>query len=685
MPKPRWFPLLIAVLLAALAAPPAAARDDAPISDPIPEDPVQSRLGLVLEEFAQFPKTEPTPAPTDPRLMRHARINHLGQLPDGRMYVPDLNGRIYLLDPKEPTPRVYLDVGAAFAPDFFSGRGLGTGSGFVAFHPDFARNGKLYTVHTEWGAALQTKTPDWNQDNPHNHGVITEWTAEDPSADVFQGTRREVMRFGFGTQIHGFQQISFNPYARPGSPEYGKLYIAAGDGGRGVTGNDPQDMSRPYGKILRIDPMGRDSANGEYGIPADNPFAGRPGTLGEIYAVGMRDPHRFSWDPGKGHRILLGHIGEHAIEAIYDVRAGDNLGWSRREGAFVWKQEDRCNLYPLPADDAQYGYNYPVAAYDHDPPAGHPCTSDSGNAVAGGYVYRGKDVPGLRGKYVFGDIVNGRILATDNAEMRRGKPRAPIHELMVYADGKRTTMQELVGSSRVDLRFGEDLRGELYVLAKATGTIWKVVGTRTFADCKTGGVKVSHADEAADWAPVTPAKWQFPGREVVLAEAGTERPGPRRPFEYAVLTKGPRLGSVRIDGEVRLDTPPSVSNRDVILVFGHQSDTRFYYVHLSQDNRIYPHNGIFVVNDADRLRIDDQWNAFKSKGAPPAVTDSGWHRVRVTHCADTGEIAVYVDGARDPLMTAVDTTFGSGRVGFGSFDNIGRLRDLRVRGTAAES
>ena len=86
-----------------------------------------------------------------------------------------------------------------------------------------------------------------------------------------------------------------------------------------------------------------------------------------------------------------------------------------------------------------------------------------------------------------------------------------------------------------------------------------------------------------------------------------------------------------------------------------------------------------MVNNADRVRIEDQWNGHL--GATPAITDAEWHRVRVRHCAGTGEIAVYMDGSKFPLMTAVDTTFDSGRVGFGSFDNVGRLRNLEAKGT----
>lgn len=203
-----------------------------------------------------------------------------------------------------------------------------------------------------------------------------------------------------------------------------------------------------------------------------------------------------------------------------------------------------------------------------------------------------------------------------------------------------------------------------------------------FAGCDVGDTTVTDVMGAENWAPVTAEKWQFPGTEAILAEAGTARPGPRRPFEYAVLSMGPEFGSVQIDGTVRIDTPVEIMDRDVIILLGYRSDTEFYYVHLSTDNTIYPHNGIFVVNNADRRRIDDQWDEARSEGAPPAITDGQWHRVRVVHCADSGEIAVYVDGSQTPLMTATDTTFPAGRVGFGSFDNIGRLGDLTVTGSA---
>ncbi len=677
----RWLVAIAGAVVASSLAMPqtAVAQADEPIQDPLP-DPVPSSLGLTVEEFARFPKSEPVPPPTDPRLMRHARINYLGEVPDGsgRLYVPDLNGRMYLVEHGEP--KLYLDIGARFAPDFFSGRGLGTGSGFITFHPDFASNGKFYTVHSENGAGL-TKPTTWpTQPNPILHAVLTEWTATDPGADEFAGTSREVLRIGYRGQIHAIQQIDFNPTAREGSRDYGKLYVASGDGGQGANNTEPQTLDNPYGKLLRIDPAGTDGPNGQFGVPRDNPHVGEPGALGEIFARGMRDPHRFSWDAATG-RMYLGHIGEHRIEAVYEVKPGDNFGWSEREGTFVYKRGDpQCGVYPLPEDDERYGYQYPVAQFDHNPPPGHPLCSDSGHAISGGFVYRGREIPELRGKYVFTDLVDGRVFYTEAREMRRGQPPARIHQFQVYdAAGARTTMQELAGDTRVDLRFGSDASGELYLLAKANGAVWKVTGTQRFADCRVGHTRVA-GDSARDWAPVTPAKWRFRGDQAILAEAGEARPGPRRPFEYAVLDRGPAFGNVRVDAEVRLDTPVEETNRDVVVVFGHRSDTEFYYAHVSTDNTIYPHNGIFVVNNADRLRIDDQWDEVQSRGAPPAIVDAGWHDVSVTHCASSGEISVRVDGKL--LMTAVDRTFDAGRTGFGSLDNVGRTRDFHATGTA---
>ncbi|WP_245645294.1 PQQ-dependent sugar dehydrogenase [Pseudonocardia acaciae] len=498
--------MTVAVVLAAAAcsspappaAPPPPPRERVIVQPPLP-DPVPSGSGLVLSDFMMLPQSTPNPPPeSGDNLDRWARINYLGEIPDGsgRLYVPDLNGKLYTI--KDGGSGVYLDVGAQVGPNFWNHEGIGTGFGFVAFHPDFKRNGKFYTVHTEGRDALKTQTPDLPfPKETYNHGVVTEWTASNPAANTFAGTRREVLRIGFVNDIHGILQIGFNPTARPGGEDYGLLYLAVGDGGaagdaeHSLKTTVPQDKGVPQGKILRIDPTGTNGPRGRYGIPATNPFVGKAGALGEIYASGLRGPYRFSWDPGEDHRMFLGNIGNEEVESIYEVRPGDNYGWSEREGPFVVKLGEgpnSCDIQPVPADDEKNGFTYPVAAYGHNKrPTGWPHCEDSGYAVIAGFVYRGNDIPELQGKFVFGDGVTGRIFYTNVQDMRRDEKLAPIHELALFdGQGRPVTMQglasnpnvELAGQPKVDLRFGSDARGELYVLAKANGKIWKVTGMR---------------------------------------------------------------------------------------------------------------------------------------------------------------------------------------------------------------
>ncbi|MGJ9413789.1 PQQ-dependent sugar dehydrogenase [Aeromicrobium sp. CF4.19] len=448
---------------------------DAPITDPVPEDPAPADLALELEEVAQLPESEPTPEPTDPRIMRHNRINFIGEVPDdsGRRYVPDLNGPMYLLD-EEGRETEYLDV-REHDEHFFSGRGMGSGFGFVTFHPEFAENGKFYTTHTVSTEGIEANEPTYpNQPDAFVQSVVTEWTADDPAAQRFSGTTREVFRFGFTQQIHAIQQIDFNPTATKGDEDYGLLYLAVGDGGIGVGSDVPQDMGTPAGKLLRIDPLGDDGPNGQYGIPDSNPFVGDEGALGEIYALGFRDPHRFSWDPANG-RMFLGHIGQHAIEAVYEIDKGDNAGWSEIEGRLRYDNDTQCHLFPLTEELQDAGYIYPVASYDHDVPANWDCNADSGHAISGGQAYRGP-VKELRGRYVFGDLVNGSVYSTEVKRMRQGSTtEAPITELALQdTDGNRMRMTDFVDDVRVDLRFGTDAEGDLYLLAKSSGTIWKV-------------------------------------------------------------------------------------------------------------------------------------------------------------------------------------------------------------------
>ncbi|WP_199742376.1 PQQ-dependent sugar dehydrogenase [Streptomyces triticirhizae] len=654
----------------------AVDQGDGPVETPIPETPLPSDVQLHLDEFTDLPATGGDGT---------ARINFVSELPgpggpeSGRLAVPDLNGPLYLVDEETGEQTEYLDAADTF-PDFVIQPSLGTGLGFVAFHPEFAENGRFYTVHTEAGDALTSATPTFTPpEDTRVHGVITEWTADDPGADTFAGTRREVLRIGYSWFLHGLQQISFNPLAGPGDADHGLLYIASGDGDEVPNFSDrPLDPGEPQGKLLRIDPAGDNGPGGAYGIPADNPFVGQPDALGEVYALGFRNPHRFSWNPADG-RLFVGMIGEQSIDSVYDIEPGDNAGWNEREGGFVFRRDDPSNVYPLPPDDDAYGYTYPVLSLGRN----------SGVSLVGGFVPPDGVYPVLDGRYVFGDIVSGEPRFAEAAAFERGGERAPFHEVgLVGPDGRPTTMAELAGGGRVDLRFGQDAEGRLYLLSKANGKVWRVTevtgdaGQRPTPGCAVGDTVTTDVGEAADWAPLTPGLWRFENGEVIQTAAGEEPSGPRRPFEYAVLTAGPAYSSFVYEATVRIDEPVTRNDRDVVLIYHYVSPTRFSYVHLSQDNTIYPHNGIFVVNDADRVRVDDQWDG--QLGAPPAIDDADWHEVRVEVCAETGETAVYLDGADEPLMTATDTTLGAGRLGFGSFDNFGRVRDVTVTGTPAE-
>ncbi len=473
-PDPREFPTL-----KPFAAP------SPPLQDPKPDG-----LTVTLTKFAQLPPSTTNPrVPRGDKLDRHNRINYLGEVPDGsgRLYVPDLNGSLYFLRDGKPT--MYLDVANHVGPDLWTSRGFGSGFGFVAFHPNFARNGVFYTVDTEAGGALSTKKPNLGPaGDAVVHGVITEWIADDPKATTFSGSRREVMRLSFPGFIHGIQQIAFDPYAKSADADFGLLYIAVGDGGAvGIAAEDkrtsdvPQDLGVPQGKILRIDPR----ADGEkpWSVPSANPFVDRKGALGEIYAVGLRDPYRFSWDRGLGRRrMLLGSMGENRAESIYEVQAGDNFGWPKVEGPFLARLLEDCDVSKLPGDPDDWpNFTYPVAAYSHLPAAGAGPCDDTGYAVIGGFVYRGK-LKALRGEYVFGDGVNGRMFHTGAVRMKHGSELAPVHELTLREDGKQVTMRDIAsdpqvltaGKPRVDLRLGIDQAGELYVLSKSNGKIWRI-------------------------------------------------------------------------------------------------------------------------------------------------------------------------------------------------------------------
>jgi glucose/arabinose dehydrogenase len=295
------------------------------------------------------------------------------------------------------------------------------------------------------------------------------------------------------------------------------MYVGVGDAGTGEQRDlrrlNPQRLDNFNGKILRIIPDLHErtvastvSDNGRYRIPTDNPFVAVDGACKEIWASGLRNPHRLIWDvdPAQARepRLLAFNIGLAAWETVVIVKKGANYGYPLREGPQAMSME---GMVPVSGDDTiplqitdtitrgTVKPTYPVIAYPH--------SSGGGDAIAGGIIYRGARIPALRGKLVFGDITTGRIWYAEMADVVRaddGDPAtmAPIHMLDV---GLRRVVEEtfrarggkgnalpgaaaVSGRGRVDVRFAEDGAGELYLLTKSDGMIRRVMGVRGLAE-----------------------------------------------------------------------------------------------------------------------------------------------------------------------------------------------------------
>ena len=438
-------------------------------SQPLPETIVPGELSAPLSDFATIP------ASSAERPL--ARLNLLGHAGDGsgRLFVNDMRGIIHVIE--NGKIETFLDAQSALQGSLLT-NSLQLGVSTFAFHPDYsvpeaAGEGKFYTVTSQTSASGIADYVHPGGDSGR-HSVLTEWIVDASDRDRIDPTSaREILRIALTSTDHTMAQVAFNPNAEPGGADYGMLYIAVGDGagyfaqfGEEINPfRTAQDLTNPFGSILRIDPLGSSSAerptNGAYGIPADNPFADAvDATLKEIWAYGLRNPHRFSWDTGGSGKMIISDIGQANIEELNIGFPGANFGWSQREGTFAVDHFNENAALPLPADDAIFGYTYPVAQYDHD----------EGFAIIGGFVYRGSELRSLLGKYFFGDN-NGRIFYVDVDDLVEGS-QATIHELTLVYEGTEQSLLEIIDEpQRADLRFGIDEQQELYVLTKRDGEV----------------------------------------------------------------------------------------------------------------------------------------------------------------------------------------------------------------------
>lgn len=432
------------------------AEDTNDIKNPIPEAIKTSDLVVGVDSVTQIPPSSDK--------MPLTRIIKLDYQPNtGELFILDLRGKLYkILNGK---PKVYMDI-ATLKPKFIHQPGLATGFGSFAFHPEFAKNGILYSTHTEPPGTAKADF-DYPDSIPVTlQWVLTEWKT-DPATFPFSGKSREIFRINMPGSIHGVQEIAFNRLSKRGDQDYGLLYIGIGDGGSTEIGfplvsEVPQNI---WGSIIRIDPFGNNSRNGQYGIPVNNPFKknGDAKIAEEVYAYGFRNPHRINWS--KSGQLFSINIGEHNIEALNMIVPGHFYGWPIREGTFMERFfNDEGKVYPLPSNDSIYHITYPVAQFDHD----------EGTAICGGFEYCGTSIPQLAGKYVFGDIGTGKLFYVNMKELRLGK-QATIKKWNISMNGLPTTFAKLCRNDRVDIRFGMDSNGELYVLTKADGKVYKLV------------------------------------------------------------------------------------------------------------------------------------------------------------------------------------------------------------------
>lgn len=524
--------------------------------------PLSGRGGSILNFGANVNFSDQLARPT---FLRSEPAN--APLADSRFFVTDLNRNLYILDKNTRSFTPYLNFQSIF-PKYYNLQGYAGGLNPIAFDPEYANNGIFYTAHLENPAAAGSAAPindhlpaldltgytTTTAINPPVgtvafHSVLIEWRDTNINNATFEGTAREILRIGLHSRIHPLGDLLFNPLAQPGDADYRNLYVAVGDGSAGETAGSihtmPQRLDALPGKILRITPdinlrpADELSANGRYRIPTTgvdpNPFVSvnLAGLRKEIFAYGFRNCHRISWDPVT-NLMIENDIGLHAWEEVNLVRKGGNYGYGEREGPEELFICSACGSThqktgsqigaPFPVVDLlsvngltdAVTPEYPVAAYSHW----------DGDGISSGFVYRGSLLPALYGKYIFGDIANGRIFYSDFNEMLAADDGdrntvAPICELQVVYDspfdvpdagfarwrmfdlvamtytnrggnaganrlpgsaestelGKTDVSGNVYGGGRVDLRIAQGGDGEIYVITKSDGSIRKMVAS----------------------------------------------------------------------------------------------------------------------------------------------------------------------------------------------------------------
>ena len=358
----------------------------------------------------------------------------LEQLSDGRTFLLEQRGKIHILpkNAKGKKTKLFFDIEAR-KPYVKDEEGL-LG---MAFHPQFSKNGKVYVFYSA---------------HEPLRSIISEFRVhKDDKNKIDPASERKLLTIERPFWNHDGGCILFGPD--------GKLYITHGDGGAREDPNDNgQDLSTLRGTIMRIDV---DVTSGPYGIPKDNPFVNRKGARGEIWAYGLRNVWRMSFDRETGD-FWAADVGQDYWEEVNLIVKGGNYGWRTREGFHEsLSSKSRAKITPSKHNNPEK-FLEPVIEYPHTPALATKSQFNKhghGLSITGGYVYRGKKIPALRGAYVYGDYKTGTVWA------------------FRQSGGKVTEYGQVVGPNpiRFVASFAEDQAGEQYLLGfEGKGRIYRL-------------------------------------------------------------------------------------------------------------------------------------------------------------------------------------------------------------------
>ena len=439
---------------------------------PVPIEAEEGIITVNTVEFATLPDIDGAAA----RMMQL-----IDEPATGRLFVNDMTGPIYSVSYDGRAVIEYINIDD-WGVDVWANEFREGGMQSFAFHPQFglagtAGYGKFYT----WtDSSNRGPEPDFMPagDLDDHDLVLHEWTANNPMNTTYDGgAPREVMRLQQPYRNHNGGQIGFNSLASQGDEDYGLLYISVGDGG---SGGDPlsmaQNLSSIFGKLLRIDPLGNNSLNGQYGIPASNPFVndGDNNTLDEIYAYGIRNAQHFVWDSTNGN-MFISDIGQNIVEKISLISIGANLGWNTWEASYRFSD----GVVDVDNPRSATGITYPLVEWDHNDPILQARSAASGLAV-----YRGDDISQLQGKLLFADLLSGEIFYVDADNLPNGG-QSPIRRVLLdNGTGAKTLLQLIQEKNRMqgkdpapraDTRIDEGPDRQLFILNKGDGIIRRLV------------------------------------------------------------------------------------------------------------------------------------------------------------------------------------------------------------------